>query len=717
MKLTLKVFEGEKQLFTRVLSGGLYKLGRSESCDIVLNAENVSRQHLEIKVSENSAYLSNLSRTKKTMVNGKPCEACELANGDQLVIGAVRILIFHGEREASAPAPVFDVEPNGEEFRPLASDRAADDAKEPGGEAAPKSNGEPQSPVEKELGKELEKEIEPQPHAAEIPFAPMVEPGGPSVQGSVALNLTQTQVELKPLIAKLIFTEGPRKGDEIKLEAYEVTLGRSKKADVYLDDEKLSRVHAKITRMGMGYRLIDLNSRNGTYVNGLRILEHPLSSFDVIEIGRCKIKFLIHDIVIDDGLRAGGKGVGLIDNTQSLQLDPADQARVLELVREPKPVKPSEAYSPTLSTKSTPGLSVLGKILIAVLVIGMALYFILPSGEKKKPKVILGDKDAKTVTTVKDKPGEVPIPVLFPKEYYELSQESQRQIEGLYTQALEAASRGRYEEAVLDLKKIHEHVPFYKGSKELFEEYSKKLKEQQFLQAQEKAKGDQKQDLVTYLDEGKDYLKEGDFERAAESFMFALNMDPTNEVAKKGLRAAEYKVKDINDLPPEKDPEEEKKQAIRELFRQAVTAYDNKNYQEAINKAEKIRQVELKGDTSYLNMAKQIIDQAKIRQKEDFEPYLIAAREKYAESDFNASRDLCEEMVKKDPSYEEANECLIKAKRQLNRLAKEAYTRGYILESMNKIEEAVQYWNRAKNYVRPGDEYYNKVMKKLDTYQ
>ena len=44
----------------------------------------------------------------------------------------------------------------------------------------------------------------------------------------------------------------------------------------------------------LGYRLIDMNSRNGTYVNGVRILEHPLASFDEIQIGSTKIKFLIH---------------------------------------------------------------------------------------------------------------------------------------------------------------------------------------------------------------------------------------------------------------------------------------------------------------------------------------------------------------------------------------------------------------------------------------
>lgn len=143
----------------------------------------------------------------------------------------------------------------------------------------------------------------------------------------------------------------------------------------------------------------------------------------------------------------------------------------------------------------------------------------------------------------------------------------------------------------------------------------------------------------------------------------------------------------------------------------------NRGYQEAIDLAEQIRKINLKSDQTYLNEAKQIIDRAKIAQKEEFEPFLIQAKEKFAEGDYNATRDLCEEMLKRDAAYEDAKELLLKSKKQLSRLAKEAYTHGYILESIGQIEQAKQYWNRAKNYVRPDDEYFDKVNKKLDQYQ
>ena len=73
-----------------------------------------------------------------------------------------------------------------------------------------------------------------------------------------------------------------------------VTLGRSLDCDLWLDDPRLSRVHCRLELAleGDGWVVIDLNSRNGTFVNNKQILQrHALTHRDVISIGRAKIKF------------------------------------------------------------------------------------------------------------------------------------------------------------------------------------------------------------------------------------------------------------------------------------------------------------------------------------------------------------------------------------------------------------------------------------------
>lgn len=724
MKITITVYREQEEILTRVLDEGEYRFGRSEFCDIVLDDKSVSRSHLELRVTENSVYMTNMSSNNRVTVNGKKLETSELVDGDEVRVGLFRIVVCHGEKLGMELAPSPEPVSENEEKPPQLAE-VAPAAEEPGAEIA--KTDEPPKPKEEDGA--VEPQVDPLPlKPSSDELRPVAQPDLSVASEGSGLGQVETQVELKPIVAKLMFTEGPKAGQELFVETFEITLGRSKKADIFLDDERLSRIHAKITRVGMGYRLIDMNSRNGTYVNGMRILEHPLSSFDEIQIGSSKIKFLIHDIMASEAQRAQLAVVdqtgtlspsAAAEQTKSLQVDALPQDVLLELQRPiaggggpPQTVGEAEGEEPIFTSPRRQRKSIWLVALLAFLAI---IYFLMPSGptdgDKSQPSAV-GTKMEK-----KDDIAPIKLPPSLPKEYAELTPDQQRQIEGFYNASMQSANQEQYEDSIEYLKKIHALLPFYKNSRELFDSYMKKSKEKQIAEAQKRAKEDAKQDLAIYLEDGLQYLKSGDFEKAAEAFNSAIVIDPQNETAIKGLKAAEAKVTDINAVPEEVDPEAEKRKQVADLFQKAVISFTNKAYQDAINTAEKIQQIEIKGDAQYLSEAKQIIDRARMLQKEEFEPFLIQAKEKYAEADYMASREMCEEMEKRDPSYEDAKECAAKARKQLNRLAKEAYQYGYILESMNRIEEAKQYWNRAKNFVRKGDPHYDKIIKKLEYYQ
>jgi len=74
----------------------------------------------------------------------------------------------------------------------------------------------------------------------------------------------------------------------------EVTFGRSRGATVMLDHEKVSRMHARLWRTGERFQIEDLESRNGTRVNGERITgTQPISPGDEIVIGPATIVLTI----------------------------------------------------------------------------------------------------------------------------------------------------------------------------------------------------------------------------------------------------------------------------------------------------------------------------------------------------------------------------------------------------------------------------------------
>ncbi len=96
--------------------------------------------------------------------------------------------------------------------------------------------------------------------------------------------------------AFLIVLSGRSVGKMFKLPQGEVTLGRSLDCDVRLDDEGVSRSHLKLTRDNDGFVLVDLDSTNGTYVNGSKIHRERLVDGDRVQVGSVTIlKFSYQD--------------------------------------------------------------------------------------------------------------------------------------------------------------------------------------------------------------------------------------------------------------------------------------------------------------------------------------------------------------------------------------------------------------------------------------
>ncbi|MHB8630687.1 MAG: FhaA domain-containing protein [Candidatus Limnocylindria bacterium] len=76
---------------------------------------------------------------------------------------------------------------------------------------------------------------------------------------------------------------------EVPLTAEPIGIGRDPKNDIVLDDRRVSRRHAEV-RLRLGrYTLYDLQSTNGTFVNGRRIAEMVLSDDDRITIGGAEL--------------------------------------------------------------------------------------------------------------------------------------------------------------------------------------------------------------------------------------------------------------------------------------------------------------------------------------------------------------------------------------------------------------------------------------------
>jgi two-component system, cell cycle response regulator len=86
-------------------------------------------------------------------------------------------------------------------------------------------------------------------------------------------------------------------GTMFKLDQPEHTLGRSAEATYRVDDDGISRKHAKVVLGPEGhFQLVDLGSTNGTYLNGVRITVATLHDGDKVQIGsHTVLKFSLQD--------------------------------------------------------------------------------------------------------------------------------------------------------------------------------------------------------------------------------------------------------------------------------------------------------------------------------------------------------------------------------------------------------------------------------------
>ncbi|MEM9184943.1 MAG: ATP-binding protein [Planctomycetota bacterium] len=144
----------------------------------------------------------------------------------------------------------------------------------------------------------------------------------------------------------LFVIQGRDQGTRFDLEDDLAAIGRVGANGVQLHDTEVSRHHAEVERTGDGFLLRDLNSSNGTYVNGKPIKAHELRTGDQVQMGRTLLLFTGEmgdaervdsrvDIIAGRGEDDGSRIVHAISQAEGSELlaTPADQTQSPWLAR------------------------------------------------------------------------------------------------------------------------------------------------------------------------------------------------------------------------------------------------------------------------------------------------------------------------------------------------------------------------------------------------
>jgi hypothetical protein len=107
-------------------------------------------------------------------------------------------------------------------------------------------------------------------------FGEDFEPGG--AEGAALIEMDQVEGTAGRRMHDL--------GDDV------VSVGRGQESSIFLDDVTVSRKHAEIVRGDDGYRIRDVGSLNGTYVNRVRVDAVDLRNGDEIQVGKYRFRFV-----------------------------------------------------------------------------------------------------------------------------------------------------------------------------------------------------------------------------------------------------------------------------------------------------------------------------------------------------------------------------------------------------------------------------------------
>src|ERR1044071_5263367 len=109
-------------------------------------------------------------------------------------------------------------------------------------------------------------------------------------------DLRRFAIKLAELMnPRLVAINGSKKGTTFPLTADRITIGRESASVVSLHHASVSRRHCVIEREGEEFKIRDLNSSNGTFVNGHPVNDKVLNHADQVRVGSIALLFLVEE--------------------------------------------------------------------------------------------------------------------------------------------------------------------------------------------------------------------------------------------------------------------------------------------------------------------------------------------------------------------------------------------------------------------------------------
>lgn len=748
-------------------------LGRAEGCVIRLEDRAISRQHAVFRPGPNGVQVEKKSEFAPMLVNGAEATTALVKEGDVIHIGPylLRVSMPAGGSAPSpslAPEPALVQAPTG----PMQSLPPFEGGSEPPMEAPMElpveppavleSSGleesspqQPSVPIEGMVGVGTE-EMQPQGDA------PVVMEGEAPAEGGMGLSLgapagsdayqeppqefdevaDDARTKLTPaakLSVHLVFAAGAANVTDFEMTKDEVSIGRGKNCDIVLNDKKSSRKNCIIRRAGLSFIIKDLESANGTYVNGSKITEQELSGEDVIKIG--STEFVFKALSSDYASREKGFLALPIEEEQAAEgseLAPVEAGASLMPEGDPQALMdPAAAGGLDLAGAgaATPGLAGIAGIAgigpgassggkktlverfkelpkrtqaIAAALGLMVAWWILEEEPAPPPKAKVVQKKGATAPT-----GPV-----GPMTFESLSPDKQREVEHWHALAFDYFKNRDYDKALFEVEKIFAYIPDYKDSK-MLQRYAQEGKRKLEQIEEEKRKKEEEERLKAKIaqlsGEIRDKMEKKEYEQARELFPQLIAIDPENVEVAAWRKEIEQFEEDRKLKEAEKQVQSEINQRAWEVYKDALAIMKQGKFHSAITAFQKVHDIGASDDRAKRAADKKI---AACRQaiRDRREPVLAEALEAEKAGDFGKAFKLYRRATVVDPPHPAGYAGIERIKGVLHDRAKVIYTEAVLAESYSDFAQAKAKYQQILTFAPEDDTYYGRAKRKLSHY-
>lgn len=679
-------------------------VGRAEDCHVRIDDPLISRHHFVLKNDQGNWTCEKLSQLGLVTVNGSVAQHAAIRAGDEIKCGAYSLLVSDLPRkeEPKPVQPIFMPEPH-REPEPVEESPTVIMTEEPVAASAP---AEPAPEVSEEFKEEPssfgENELAPSEsdfssEGGEITHfegtdAPVEDDGGDRTSFFKAFVNYQ-----------LVLFGEHAPYDRYQIDQDEIFIGRDKeKCQIVLDDNEVSSVHAVVKRNSVDITLQDLNSSNGTILNGERINKATLATGDEFVIGSTSFTLEVRSDLLE---------------AESDRLMPVESGQFIEKEEIEEEEISADDTEVDFNAEAAPQKGLAGvwkdpakrkKIIYAVA--GVVLAYVLLSPDEPEPV------PTPTAPTAETKPAEKPADKEKPK--LQLSKELEKRRNIAYELGVSYFDQEKYDEALKEFQTVMDIDPDYKKVQTYFEQTSIGLKRLAELETQKRVEEERiktKKMIEELLSKAREAVKERQVPVAENYFAQIAEKDPENiEVQQLKLELEAWQ-KEEERKALEKAAKEAARKAMVDALQPGKTFYLKREWYRAILKLEEY--LRRKGtDEDLVKEASEMLSDAKTQLASDLGPLIGKARSLKEGQDLKSAYEAYLDVLKIEPTNAESLNEVDDIRSQLETRSKRVYREAIIAESLSLFNDAKEKFQEVQQISPTDSEYYKKASDKLKNY-